>query len=180
LNQFIWIVRRIFSRAGVLEVAGASLFLASVLAYFALIYPQMDPFAISETASVQAGGPAGGLESSRDTNPTSLAVLKALAGLPQSSEATALIGKILSIASAQHVEIAQADYRLLPATSESRGRLQVTLPIKDTYPRVQAFLADVMNQMPGVALDGVSFQRIRISDGNIDAQIRLTIFFADA
>lgn len=55
-------------------------------------------------------------------------------------------------------------------------RYQITLPVRGAYPQVRRFLSQVLEETPGLALDGVGFQREHGEARQLEAQLRLTLF----
>jgi type II secretory pathway component PulM len=87
-----------------------------------------------------------------------------------------LLRRLHQIASAQGLAVEQADYRPVPDPHGRLTRYQLTLPAKGTYPEVRRFLAHAGKELPGLALDGVAFQRQQAGDELIEAQVKLTLF----
>lgn len=87
-----------------------------------------------------------------------------------------LLRRLHQIASAQGLAVEQADYRPVPDPSGRLTRYQLTLPAKGTYPEVRRFLAHAGRELPGLALDGVAFQRQLAGDELLEAQVKLTLF----
>ena len=55
-------------------------------------------------------------------------------------------------------------------------RYQIVLPVHGDYVHVRRFLASVLRDVPYAALDGVSFERKKVSDATIEARVRLSLF----
>jgi hypothetical protein len=87
-----------------------------------------------------------------------------------------LLRRLHQIASAQGLAVEQADYRPVADPHGRLTRYQLTLPAKGTYPEVRRFLAHAGKELPGLALDGVAFQRQQAGDELVDAQVKLTLF----
>lgn len=87
-----------------------------------------------------------------------------------------LLRRLHQIASVQGLAVEQADYRPVPDPGGRLTRYQVTLPAKGTYPEVRRFLAHAGRELPGLALDGVAFQRQLAGDELVEAQVKLTLF----
>lgn len=87
--------------------------------------------------------------------------------------------RLYGLARAARVELLRADYRL-----EDRGAplaaYRVTLPVRAPYPRIRDFIGTALQSMPMVAIDGLRFERKKTDDPEVDAQLRLTVFFRTA
>ena len=70
----------------------------------------------------------------------------------------------------------RGEYRPLTDASAKLVRYQIVLPVKGGYPQVRRFLAGAMQDIPGLALDGISFQRDNDASAQLEAQLRFTIF----
>jgi len=98
------------------------------------------------------------------------------ASLPTDSDALAVIERLHHAATLHGVELPQGDYRLSRDASGTLLRYQITLPARGGYPQLRAWLADLMNALPTIALDGLAVQRDDVGSGRIDARVRLTLF----
>lgn len=52
----------------------------------------------------------------------------------------------------------------------------MAFPVRGPYPQIRAFLDGTLAAMPAVALDGLVLERKSIGDGNVEAQIRMTVY----
>lgn len=89
------------------------------------------------------------------------------------------LARLYDIAQAQGIVLRQGDYRLVRERDAKLTRYQVVLPVQGPYIKVRRFLSAALNSIPVAALDQVSFERKRIDDGVVDAQIRFTLFLPD-
>jgi hypothetical protein len=82
-------------------------------------------------------------------------------------------------AKAEGLVLQQGEYRLVRERGGRLKRYQVTLPVQGPYPAVRRFIAKALDEIPVAALEHVLFERKRIGDGVVEAQVRFTIFLAD-
>ena len=87
-----------------------------------------------------------------------------------------MLRKLHRAARDQGLTLDQAEYRPLSEPEGNLTRYQIVLPAKGTYPEVRRFLVQAAGDVPGLAVDGVSFQRQQIGDAAVEAQIKLTLF----
>ena len=69
--------------------------------------------------------------------------------------------------------------REIKITIDKNGRLlayEIGLPVRGTYTQVRKFIADVLEQIPAIALDEIVIKREAINVNRIDASIRFTLF----
>jgi hypothetical protein len=71
------------------------------------------------------------------------------------------------------------DYRMLEERRSGLRQYQITMPVSSTYPDIRRFTSLALASMPGLSLDHVHFQRRRIGDAAIDAELRFTLFLAE-
>jgi hypothetical protein len=101
---------------------------------------------------------------------------KFYAALERTSQAPALLRRLYANADVQGLRLQQADYRPVPDSEGKILRYQILIPAKGTYPDIRRFLAQTSRDLPGLAIDGISFQRQQIGDRVVQAQIKLTLF----
>jgi Tfp pilus assembly protein PilO len=100
--------------------------------------------------------------------------------LPPERNATEALKKIYKLANNESLFLAKGEYKFTRGKAGHMGNYQVTLPVKGSYVQVRKFIAKVLNGMPTVALDGVSFKRESIGGTDLEAKIQLTIFLGIA
>ena len=70
----------------------------------------------------------------------------------------------------------QADYRLNDAANLPLREFRVTMPLTGSYPAIRRFVSAVLNANPGTALEQIRFERRKIGDATVDAEIRFVIY----
>src|SRR3989442_6108084 len=55
-------------------------------------------------------------------------------------------------------------------------RIQIAFPVTGPYPQIRAFVDATLATMPAVALSDLLLHRKAIADGNVEAQIRMTVY----
>lgn len=84
--------------------------------------------------------------------------------------------RLYALARKAKLELQQGEYRL-----EGRGpglmSYRVTLPIRGAYPHIREFIAAVLEEMPIASVDALRFERKKVGDVQLDAQVRLTLHF---
>jgi hypothetical protein len=79
--------------------------------------------------------------------------------------------KLHDAAMVQGVTLEQGDYHLVRNGTDKMVRYEIEMPIKGDYLHLRKFLSQALADMPYLALDSVEFQRQKISDTILDAQI---------
>jgi len=98
--------------------------------------------------------------------------------LPHPANAPDLLRRLHRAAQTQGLRLEQGEYRALPDPGGKLTRYQILLPAKGTYPEVRRFLAQAGREIPGLSLDGISFQRKKIGDEAVEAQMKFTLFLS--
>lgn len=84
--------------------------------------------------------------------------------------------RLYGLAREAKLELAQGEYRLeKPATGLWSYR--VVLPMRGTYPQIRGFVAAVLKSMPIASVDGLRFERKKVGETLLEAQMRLTLHF---
>jgi len=84
--------------------------------------------------------------------------------------------RLYGLARESRLELTQGEYRLeKPATGLWSYR--VVLPMRGTYPQIRGFVAAVLKSMPIASVDGLRFERKKVGETVLDAQMRLTLHF---
>jgi hypothetical protein len=89
---------------------------------------------------------------------------------------TDLLQEIFALAARAGIELQRGSYRYNLVSGERIARYEITLPVKGSYVQIRRFLASVLNEIPVASLDRVAFEKKRIGDPNVEAQLRLTLF----
>jgi Type II secretion system (T2SS), protein M subtype b len=98
------------------------------------------------------------------------------AALENPANAPDLLRRLHRAARDQGLRLDQAEYRPLPDPEGKLTRYQILLPAKGTYPEIRRFLVQAGGNLPGLAVDSISFQRQQIGDPVVEAQIKMTLF----
>lgn len=95
--------------------------------------------------------------------------------LPEQKEVTDTLASIYAIAELTGVELKQADYH---ADDKDAPRIEYTMnfPVRGEYQRIRVFVQGVLTKNPAMALDQITFQRDKIGDATLNANVRLTLF----
>ena len=90
-----------------------------------------------------------------------------------------MIESIHDRAAANGVAIATADYRESTDPASGLLRLQVTMPLKGSYPQIRAWLGEVMNELPAIALDEFTLKRDRIGNSVLEGRVRFSLYLVE-
>jgi len=90
-----------------------------------------------------------------------------------------LLEKLYAAAEASGIALEQGAYRLTSGKGDKLDRYQITLPVRGSYPQIRKFIGRLLADLPAASLDGVSFQRQKISDTQVESQLKLTLYLGD-
>lgn len=175
MKRLMWIV--LHSRFGVPGIVAVGVMLASLALQFAWILPM-------ETRVEQARATGGDRaqaralihrEMARHADPAQqIEVFYQF--FASASSPTDVLEKLYRIAAKHSLALPKGQYRLLRGTDSRVERYQIVLPVRGSYPTIRAFLAQTLNEIETVSLETVRFEREKIGDSDINAEIRLTLF----
>lgn len=132
-----------------------------------------------ETAALQQAQAAERERKTRQPDPkadqlTRLAEFEA--GLPLAEGALQAVRHIHRSAAEHEVELSTGEYRLVSEPGGRLQRYQITLPAGGTYPDLRAWMADVLNELPTMALDELSLKRNEVGESQVQARVRWSFY----
>ncbi len=98
------------------------------------------------------------------------------AGLPQAAGALQAVRHIHRSATEHGVVLSTGEYRLVDEPGGRLQRYQITLPADGTYPDLRAWMADVLNELPTMALDELSLKRNTVIESKVQARVRWSFY----
>jgi len=122
-----------------------------------------------EQRAAQADAPAGPI--------TPADRLAAFYGFfPQPAALPDLLQKVFVAAKGQGLQLEHGEYRVLADNAGGLTQFQVTLPLHGSYPQIRKFLDEAMAQIPALSLDSIQFDRQKVGDATVDANVKLALF----
>ncbi len=95
--------------------------------------------------------------------------------LPTEQDVTDILASIYGVADASGVGLKQAEYHP-DDTNKPRVEYGMVFPVQGEYGRIRFFVSRVLSDHPAIALDQINFQRDKVSDSVLRAEIRFTLF----
>ena len=95
---------------------------------------------------------------------------------PPVEQLTGELEHLYSLARNAKLELQQGEYRL-EARGAGLAAYRVTLPIRGGYAQIREFVGNVLKEMPIASVDALRFERKKVGDTVLEAQVRLTIHF---
>ncbi len=88
----------------------------------------------------------------------------------------ASVTRMLSLAQAAGIELAQAEYQHAAHPSLRMTQTQVLQPVRATYPQLRRYLEAVLLELPHVSLDHVSARRDPLAPGQLEVRLRWSLW----
>ncbi len=86
------------------------------------------------------------------------------------------LGKLYELARGAGLELQQGEYRL-ERPPVGLAAYRVTLPVRGAYPQLRGFVSAVLRGFPIASIDALRFERRKAGDSQLEAQLRITIWF---
>lgn len=97
------------------------------------------------------------------------------AQFPTSDKIAPETQKLWAISNVYKIDLQQGEYRL-ETSGAGLARYRITLPMKASYGQIRQLVGYILKEIPTMSIDGLRFERKKISDSLLDAQIRLTLY----
>ena len=100
--------------------------------------------------------------------------------LPARTEMPAILRQLFNQATRARLAVDTAKYEISAMGSSGVVRYRIAFPVTGPYPQIRAFIDATLAAMPAVALNELVLERTSIADGNVEAQIRMTVYTRSA
>ncbi|NNU42339.1 hypothetical protein [Ramlibacter montanisoli] len=78
------------------------------------------------------------------------------------------------------LQLSRGEYAVVTDRQTGLVQYRITLPVRGAYTQVRAFVAAALKAVPALALDELTFERRSISETQVEARIRLTLYLRPA
>jgi hypothetical protein len=89
------------------------------------------------------------------------------------------LDRLYGLARSSGLDLLQGEYRVEKRPA-GLVAYRITLPVRGSYSQVRGFAGAVLTKMPIASIDGLRFERKKSADAQLDAQLRVTIYFQPA
>lgn len=177
-SMLMWKISDYCARIGYSAALAMAVLLGCGIVHVLLLQPVVQQTDALRTeiglARKSIGSSAGtGVESGRGSDSELRTFYEAF---PGQQKMTDLLGRIYRAASENGIMLQRGDYQLHAEPDLALLRYEISLPVRGGYLDVRRFLAQILNDVPSLALEGLVFTRQRINDPGIEAQIRLALY----
>ena len=104
----------------------------------------------------------------------------AIRALPARTDMPAILRQLFSKATQARLAVDTGKYEINMMRSSGVARYQFTFPVTGSYPQIRGFIDATLATMPAVALSDLVLDRKSIADGDVGAQIRMTVYTRSA
>lgn len=163
--------------AGVLGIVGASLLVFAAAYFFSTIEPLLvevgslkADYAAAESDAKQFGHAFRRRANVQDR-------VKAFYGFfPSRHDVPRWLAVVYKLADEEQLALSKGEYRYKERREGRLESMEIVLPVKGSYEKVRRFAARVLFEVPVIALDEIRFSRKEAGEGEVEADIRFTLF----
>lgn len=98
------------------------------------------------------------------------------ASLRGGPETTELIRRFGELARAEQIALAQGEYQQQFHPGTQLLQLQVTQPVKASYPQLKRYVESVLRTMPNVSLDQIAARRDNVAQSQLEVRLRWSVW----
>ena len=169
-NEWLPLATWHVTRSGRTGLAGIGLALAAAVFFF--------------STNMQVSNEVAGLRADlakAQSHPVVVAPLaneaqQTLRHLPSRADMPALLGVLLKQADAAKLSLDTGKYEAQASKSGDITRYRVSFPVVGSYPQVRQFIDAVLVALPAASITELNIERKTISDGQVEARLRLTFY----
>lgn len=89
------------------------------------------------------------------------------------------VKQLFDIAAKTGLVLAQGDYKFSVDKASGVAQYQVNLPVKGAYQNIWQFSMQALAAIPFAALDDIAFRRETISEPQVEARVRFTLYLKE-
>ncbi|GAB3772779.1 hypothetical protein GCM10028796_44040 [Ramlibacter monticola] len=95
---------------------------------------------------------------------------------PAHNDASQSLSHMFAAAKESGLQLSRGEYVIVTDRQTGLVAYRMTLPVRGAYPQVRAFVAAALKAVPALALDELAFERPKISETQVQARVRLTLY----
>ncbi len=171
------LLRRLAGILGIYGMAGVVLSLLCAGLYVGVVKPAERELSAQQEASRRMKSRKAVQPVSIDNRSDDLRRFYTL--FPTTGKIAPEMQKLWAIAGEYKIDLQQGEYRL-ESTGPGLARYRITLPVRASYAQIRQFVGYILKEIPAMSIDGLRFERKKITDTQLDAQIKLTLYLQPA
>lgn len=106
-----------------------------------------------------------------------LQVLQAV--LRQPAETSEMVRKMAALAQAEQINLAQSEYQQQVNAAIGLTRVQVSQPVRASYPQLRRYVEAVLRALPNASLDQIVARRENVGQTQVEAQLKWSLWIYD-
>ena len=95
---------------------------------------------------------------------------------PPHTEASASLSHMFAAGKQSGLQLSRGEYAIVTDRQTGLVLYRVTLPVRGGYTQIREFVAASLKAVPALALDDVIFERPSVSETQVQARVRLTLY----
>lgn len=173
-----WMKRQIRMHLAWPGLLGLGLIAAYLVFYLAVIVPTKATLVTTRQSAqtLQHKVQSGTLATEQQQLPEAQ-LARLYRALPAEHSLPEWLKRLFTLAEKQKIELDEGEYAAVRSKQGRLIRYQVTLPVVAEYPQIREYLAALRAEMPFLALEHVEFRREKIGEAEVEAKIKLVLFF---
>ncbi len=179
--QQVWLrFRWQVARLGVIGKIGVGLFVVSVIFFLAAVLPQQSELkelkdrAVTLQQQIQQQKPGDGISAGQLTGDQALQVFYEF--FPRVDSSPFWIRELVRVAKKRGVRINSSEYRLVEEQGSRLARYEMTLPVYGEYSKIRAFMADALQAVPAMAIEGIAIERDNVKSAQIAVRLEINLY----
>ena len=98
------------------------------------------------------------------------------AHFPAHHDASGSLSQLFAAARESGLQLSRGEYAFVTDRQTGLVVYRMTLPVRGGYTQVREFVAAALKAVPALALDELTFERPRISETQVQARVRFTLY----
>ena len=186
IHYWYWLLGRFAKALGVWGLLGIVIILASSILYFVNFLPTSKQLleAQNELQNKLEDTQKNGRVNSQVETPVQLAPaqtsVQEIAEFYKQFPAGASLPKWLRLidttALKRHLVLNRGDYKLTQSKQGQLQRYEIVLPVSGSYVQIRQFIADVLQQLPALALSDLQMKRDNVMSPVVEARLVFVLF----
>lgn len=152
--------------------------LSAAAAYVTVLRPGQQLLRTAEIELQQEkarpASPAKGYEEQTQDGQQRLKALQAM--LRPSADTGELVRKMAMLAHAEQINLAQSDYQQKANAATGVTRVQISQPVRASYPQLRRYIEAVLLAIPNASLDQVVARRDNVGQAQVEARLKWSLW----
>ncbi|HAJ72874.1 MAG TPA: hypothetical protein DCO68_12435 [Methylophilaceae bacterium] len=184
ITYLYWLAVYCAKRLGIWGIIGLVLIIASALFYVTKIsqLDQLTQALVLEHQAAQSHDIHAPEIPEPPVQDTAQEIAAFYERFPVATKLPEILSQINLLASKQKVELNSGDYKLNKVKPSSTANVktltkyEITFPVKGQYTKIRAFIADVLQKQPAIALADIQIRRENTLSPSVEARLVLVLF----